>query len=108
MIDKPPSKKELRDSLAQDVERFLSRGESIKTVPKGISSRDEASGPLKPSPWQMGQRTQQRTYIPDVIQNLEARKTPETKTRPITKKRARKRLIYDDFGEPLRWVWVDE
>lgn len=53
---------------------------------------------------------QQRTLVPDVVASIEqrrqAKKTP--KPEPLkTQRQARKKWIYDDFGEPLRWVWAE-
>jgi hypothetical protein len=46
-----------------------------------------------------------------VVKDIEARRktrgkpAPSKKTRPAQPK---KKIIYDDFGEPLRYTWVDE
>lgn len=110
MIKKIPSKSQLRSEIERATEQFLKGGEKIDVIPKGISSRDGADGPLKPEPWRMEKSNGERTYLPEVIDTLEQRKQSKTASPPKTNKtkKPRKRLIYDDFGEPLRWVWVDE
>lgn len=92
------------------MQRYLDKGKHIHQVPKGVSSRDGAANPLKPETWQMQKSTSERTYLPEVVNALEKRRSPaKPATRPKPKSpRPRKRLIYDDFGEPLRWVWVDD
>ena len=110
LIKKPPSKQELSESLAQDIQRYLKKGKNIHQVPKGVSSRDGMTYPLKPETWQMQKSSQERTYIPEVVDALEKRRTtekPASRSKPKSS-RPRKRLIYDDFGEPLRWVWVED
>lgn len=51
---------------------------------------------------------QERTPIPDVVNALESRKHTKADKKHTINKRPKKRLIVDDFGEPLRWVWDDE
>ncbi len=106
MIQKPPTKKQIRDELSKQVEDFLGRA-NITQIPRGVSGRDPCNHNSKPESWQFEKNDQQRTYVPEVIDALEQRKHP-IKTVNKTKKKPRKRLIYDDFGEPLRWVWIDE
>ncbi len=114
MIKRPPSKEQLRTLIERETECFLKKGESIQQIPRGMSSRDEASAPLKPSSWQMPRQAQERTYLPEVVETLEQRRAKDKrsdkhgKTAPHKTRKPRKRLIYDDFGEPLRWVWVDD
>jgi len=109
-MQKPPTKKQLRESLEKDLMKFVKSGGDVTEVPKGVSGRDNGSGMPKPESWHMDKSTGERTQIPEVLKALDARKS--TKAAPTTtntrKKRARKKLIYDDFGEPLRWVWVEE
>ena len=110
MIKKPPNKQQLSSRIASETQRYLKKGQDIHVIPKGVSSRDDAKTPLKPETWQLQTTSQERTYIPEVVETLEKRRaidkpvaTQKSKTR-----KPRKRLIYDDFGEPLRWVWVDD
>ena len=110
MIRKPPSKAQQREELERQMREFLSSGHAVQEIPRGVSSRDTAEGPLPRERWQMDNTKSEWTYIPEVVEALEKRKLEgQKKPRPPgSKKRPRKRLIYDDFGEPLRWVWVDE
>ncbi len=101
----PKSKSEIRDELQQQMESFLRKGGEIADVPNGESGR-ELGKPLPPAPFD-GQ-TQERTPVSDVLATLDARK--KNKSKPLTKrnKTPKKKLITDDFGEPLRWVWEEE
>ena len=110
LIKRVKSKKELSDEISSMVDDFIRQGNDVKEIPKGVSSRDEATSPLRPEKWQMEKSTGERTYVPEVIDALEKRKKATSPApQPTTRKKTpRKKLIYDDFGEPLRWVWVDE
>lgn len=111
MLNKPPSKDDIRRALERQIKEFTERGESIQSIPKGVSGRDSVNGPLKPETWQLEKSKGDRTYLNEVVEKLDNRRGAPT-TKQIRSKdgktRQRKRLIYDDFGEPLRWVWVDE
>ena len=109
MINKPKSKHQLREEIARQTQQFLGAGQQVAEIPKGVSSRDEAAAPLRPEKWHMEKSNGDRTYVPEVIEALEQRKQNKVVSKTSKRvKKPRKRLIYDDFGEPLRWVWVDE
>ncbi len=101
------SKKDIRHQIEQQIEDFLDDGGEVEQVKRGISGRDCALAPLKPSVGD-GVKPEERTYLPDVVATLEARKQRRTKkTTPKKNKHPKKRIIYDDFGEPLRWEWEE-
>ncbi|MBT8149136.1 MAG: hypothetical protein KJO24_04355 [Gammaproteobacteria bacterium] len=112
MIKKPASKSDIRAEIERQTQKFLQRGCAVDEIPKGVSSRDTAAGPFKAEQWHLEKSQTERTYLTDIVDNLESRKQQKSKV-PASgdakrRKRPRRRLIYDDFGEPLRWVWVDE
>ena len=53
-----------------------------------------------------------RTLVPEVVAAIEARRKEQMKRKPAPKRsrlpRPRRKVIYDDFGEPLRRVWIEE
>lgn len=115
MIKKPESKSEQRAEIERQTREFLLEGQQVKKIPKGVGRRDADAGPFKTpfrrQNFQGDKQQDERTYLNDVVDSLESRK--QQKSKPATpasrkKKKPRKRLIYDDFGEPLRWVWVEE
>ena len=90
---------------------FIAMGECVQQIPRGVSYRDESGNtPLESPRWQMDNNKENRTYVPEVVDALEQRRAqkPAVKAAAPKPKKPRKKLIYDDFGEPLRWVWVDE
>ena len=101
------TKRQLRDELNQQVSEFLDHGGSVKEVPRGLSGREDARGPLV-SIFD-GQGGEDRTPGPEVVAAIEARRKPHPPLHKSNRKpRPRKRVILDDFGQPLRWEWVEE
>lgn len=109
MVKKLPSKADQRYEIEKQMKDFLNKGKHVNEIARGRSSRDGAENPLLAETWQMDASKGAWTYLPEVVDTLEKRRQQKT-AKPVAAKakRPRKRLIYDDFGEPLRWVWVDE
>lgn len=98
-----PTKAELRAELERQIQDYLQTGGVVQDVPRGTSGHlDNRNlfGNLGQNP-----PRQERTPVDDVVQALEARKHPISSPK---KKRPRKKLLTDDFGEPLRWIWVED
>ena len=105
----PASKTEMREKLEEQVREFLGRGGAVQAVARGASGRDNTSG--APGFRSFTQRPkEERTYVPEVVAAIEARrhKPRETKRAQPGKPRLVRKAIYDDFGEPIRWEWVDQ
>jgi hypothetical protein len=103
------TKKDIRNQIDQQIEDYLRQGGEVAQIERGISGRENANGPIEHRTNFSDKKPEQRTFVPEVVAALEARKKPAEKPAPAKKlKRPKKRLIYDDFGEPLRWEWVDE
>jgi hypothetical protein len=99
-----PTKAQVRSELEQQIEHYLKDGGEVKTIPRGLSGHTDnrnVFGKLGEN-----QPRQERTPLDDVVKELEARKHP--KSHHNTLRRPRKKLITDDFGEPLRWVWTED
>lgn len=108
----PPSKAELRAHLEREMEQFLRGGGEIQRVPTGLSGRDPQEPPPRGASALFAQPRAERTPIPEVIAALEARRRPESRPRHRERSQRargpRRKMLYDDFGEPLRLVWEDE
>lgn len=65
--------------------------------------------PVLRPPFTEGQGPRPRTPALEVLATIDARRKhrhkPATKASP--RRQPRKKIIYDDFGEPLREVWED-
>jgi hypothetical protein len=99
------TRRQLHDELEQQVAEFLNHGGNVNEVPRGLSGRPHATGPFM-SIFE-GQSQEDRTPLPDVVAAIEARRKPNAVNKPH-KLRPRKKVIMDDFGQPLRWEWVEE
>ena len=108
-MKKPPTKNELRQRLERQTAAFLSKGGEVRELSVGESAYDRNEMP-PPAPLFEARKTT-RTPLTEVIAALDARraeKRPRTKiVRRRTPKR-RRQVVYDDFGEPLRVIWVEE
>lgn len=108
---KPPTKADIRRELEAQVNAYLREGGAVQQVERGVSGRDVMEGPLKAPPLAEGEPPRgERTYVPEVVAAIEQRKQDMTKSRPSPtgrRKKPRKVIIYDDFGEPLRWQWEE-
>lgn len=100
-----PTKAQIRSQLDQEVQRYLQEGGTVNNIPRGQSGHQDNRnlfGNLGENP-----PKQERTPLDDVVKTLEARKKhPHNGVK--ASRRPRKKLITDDFGEPLRWVWIDD
>ncbi len=98
------TKSQLRKELDEQVSKYLEDGNSVNKIPKGLGS-DQVDE--KKISWNSGNKKEDWTYLNDIVDNLEKRKKQKSE-KNIKKKKPKRKLIYDDFGEPLRWIWVDE
>ncbi len=97
-----PTKADIRAQLEAQIQEYLDTGGQVKPIPRGQSGRQDNQNPF--SHYTIERNNQSRTPLTHVVKAMEARKQPS----PPEKKRPKKRLITDDFGEPVRWVWDDE
>ena len=106
-MKKQVSKKDVRQQLEQEMQEFLNKGGNVDQVPRGISGRESAEGPLK-LPFGETSLYKNRTFVNDVVSAIDERKKNKNKTPSEKPKRPVKKMVYDDFGDPLRWEWVTE
>ncbi len=111
-MKKPVTKEDIRADLEQETERFLSRGGRVENIPRGKSGKDPLDAPLFLSRRLFIEPRAERTLVPEVVAAIEERRKAMLKRTPQRKRsrlpQPRKKIIYDDFGEPLRRVWVEE
>jgi hypothetical protein len=105
MIKPTKTRRQLHQELEEQIQEFLQQGGQVNEVPRGLSGRVDANGPLI-SIFD-GTSQEDRTPLPEVVAAIEARKKPQLITKP-KKPRPRKKVILDDFGQPLRWEWVED
>ncbi len=94
------------------MEKFLDQGGHVEEIPRGRS----AAGPMGPPPLMtnrlFNEPRAERTLVPEVIAAIEERRNQRLKRKPAAKRsrlpKPRRKTIYDDFGEPVRKVWIEE
>ncbi len=110
-LKKLPTKNDIRCEMQKQINEFLQRGGEVKNIAQGVSGRTQADGAFRTNHTVFQPRSEERTFVPEVIAALEER-TRQMKQPPVTpskKKRSPKKVpVYDDFGEVLRYEWKDE
>lgn len=108
---KPPvSKNELRAAIEQQIAEYLRDGGSVTEIARGISGRTPGQPPSGGFHTFTPRPREERTYLPEVVAAIDARRQKAKEKPPARRTRTRlvRRAVYDDFGEPLRWEWVEE
>ena len=113
MVKKLPTKAEIRAELAQEMDRYLNKGGTVDAIPRGTSGKDPGKPPSYLAGRLFSEPRAERTFVPEVVAAIEARRNERKLKRRPQKRRsrlpqARRKIIYDDFGEPLRRVWDEE
>lgn len=98
------TKKEIRNELNKQIEDFLTSGGNVNEVERGLSGNTTNENLFKNTT--AFTPKQERTPVTDVVKELEARKG-SGKTQQSARKRPKKVLLTDDFGDPIRWVWEE-
>ena len=102
------SKNFIRNELRRKTEEFLSRGGEIKQHTAGETG-EPLDKPRGRAVFVSGEPRKTRTYINDVVTALNNRKKkPAASKSTKSKKRPKKKIVYDDFGEPIREIWSDD
>lgn len=111
-VKKPVSKADLRADLERATETFLREGGKVNSVPQGTSGTDPDTPPPYLTRRLFVEPRASRTLVPEVVAAIEERRKNLLKRTPKPRRsrlpRPRRKTIYDDFGEPLRRVWVEE
>jgi hypothetical protein len=104
------SKEEIRAHLELEMSKFEQGGGTVTEIPRGLSGRDALDNSIPATRRLFLEPTEKRTLIPEVVAAIESRRKdkPVHKPKSRTPLKRRRKTIYDDFGEPLRTVWVEE
>ena len=102
------SKAEIRAELEKQVQSFIDKGGEIQQVEMGESGLED--GKYDPRRFGFESAVQSRTPLNGLLATIDSRrKNPKPdEAMKKSRKQPRQKVIYDDFGEPLRKVWVDE
>ncbi len=112
MVKKLQTKSDIRAQLELQTRSFLNEGGAVDQIPSGTSGKDPLDPPTYLTKRLFSEPRTPRTLVPEVVAAIEARKKQRQKRTPAPKRsrlpNPRRKTIYDDFGEPLRRVWVDD
>lgn len=100
------TKAQCREELSRQVDSYLASGGKVNTIPTGVSGNDANVNLFSRST--SFEPKKDRTPVTDVIKVLEERKNNKSRRLKSRRTGPKKKLITDDFGEPVRWVWVDD
>lgn len=105
MIKPKTTKKDTRKELESQVDQFIKANGTIQQVNMGESGL--VDGKYSTSHIGFNEPKQDRTPLNHVVAAIQQRKNSKAPPPSPAKKRPKKVVIYDDFGEPLRWVWKE-
>lgn len=104
-MTKRPTKREIRQQMNNEVEQYLNKGGAVQEFERGESGL--VNGKIDERSTGFTQGKQERTPLTDALNAVDERKKSSTKTTAAKTTRPRKKIIYDDFGEAVREIWVD-
>ncbi len=98
------TKKEIREELEKEIQRYLSTGGEIKDIERGTSGKELGVNINHAIP--LSEDKKIRTPLTEEINALDERKkSKQAATKKKSPSKPKKKIIYDDFGEPLREIW---
>lgn len=100
------TKAQIRAEIDDQINQYLATGGEVKRIASGISGNQTNTNLFSTST--TFEPRQERTPVTDLIKQVEQRRKIKPETPSKNTSRPRKKLITDDFGEPIRWVWVDQ
>lgn len=105
-MKKIPTKADLRAELRRQISAYTYQGGEIEQIPTGLSGRINPHESLKTPLF--NEPKADRTPVPEVVAALDSRRKQKPTSKKTEKRISKEKIIYDDFGEPLRKVWVDQ
>ena len=100
---KRPSKADIRRELEQKTQAFLNQGGQVVEVANGQTGL--VNGAYRNAGFTFNPERQERTPLNNVMATIDARRTSHKKPVAPKTNSVKKKIIYDDFGEPLRVVF---
>jgi len=111
-LKKVISKADIRGDLQREMDRFLRGGGKVDEIPQGCSGKNPGDAPIFLNGRLFVEPKAERTLVPEVVAAIEARRKKKPSTSLMRKgsrnPSTKRKIIYDDFGEPLRRVWIEE
>ena len=104
-MDKIPSKADLRDELQRQIDAFTCQGGTNPQIYKGVTGRERPQAILNTPLF--NEPKVDRTPMTEVIAAIDSRRQTKANSKKIAKNTAKEKIIYDDFGQPVRKVWTN-
>ncbi|MFW1676970.1 hypothetical protein ACFVYJ_04205 [Pontibacter sp. JAM-7] len=113
MFERRPSKAEIRSRLQSEVEAFLKKGGQIQKVQMGETGLVDGRYPLGRGYIERPKTAAtERTPVPELLAAIDSRRSksrkPSSSRGSQTRRSVKQKTLYDDFGEPVRKVWIEE
>lgn len=107
MTKSTKTKAQTRQEIESQIENFIREQGEIEQVEMGASGLQD--GKYNTSNMGFIEPKKERTPLNHIVAAIQQRKSDKKPT-PIPSVKPRKpqkKVIYDDFGEPIRYVWED-
>ena len=104
-MNKRPTKREIRQQMNNEVDQYLNKGGEVREFQRGESGLINGKIDDRSSGFEQGR--QKRTPLLEELKAVDERKKADSPPSPAKSNRPRKKIIYDDFGEPVREVWIE-
>ncbi|SBS33491.1 hypothetical protein MAQ5080_02597 [Marinomonas aquimarina] len=100
------TKAQTRKEIESQIESFIRQQGEIEQVEMGASGLQD--GKYNTSHMGFIEPKKDRTPLNHVVAAIQQRKSDKKPPLPLAKpKQPKKKVIYDDFGDPIRYVWED-
>ncbi|MBM6550340.1 hypothetical protein [Marinomonas ostreistagni] len=101
------TKAQTRKEIESQIESFIRQQGEIEQVEMGASGLQD--GKYNTSHMGFIEPKKDRTPLNHIVAAIQQRKADKKQPAPKIKRNSgpKKKVIYDDFGEPIRYVWED-
>ncbi|WP_019601200.1 hypothetical protein [Teredinibacter turnerae] len=99
------TKAEIRNEIEEQIAQYIAGGGAVEKIPTGQSGNVTNANLFANAT--TFEPKKDRTLVTDVIKSVDERRKQKPTTPLKKSSQPRKKLITDDFGEPVRWVWVE-
>ena len=97
--------------MFEETARFLKGGGAVNKIAQGISGKAPEDSAVFLNRTLFAEPKASRTPVPEVVAAIEARRLRKARHQSRYKSRSsspKRKVIYDDFGEPVRRLWQEE
>lgn len=103
-MQKRPTKKQLRDQINHEINDFINHGGSVLELPRGATGLADGRS-INAIAFERA--SESRTPVENVLKTIDQRREQARKPAKALPKKPKKKIIYDDFGDPIRVVWEE-